>query len=130
LEIISAKIFKDPIFILINTLFAILLVYAFFNQENENIGSLLIFGGVAYIFGLGMYLGIYDKRSNYYCKNCRTTLRSALVNVQVGEFDNKPEKKEIIQSSAISKTHHVKELIMIIGSIGSVLGIFLIFYVQ
>jgi len=130
LEIVTSKIIKDPIFILINTLFAMLMVYAFFNQENENVSLLFMFGVVMYVFGLAMYLGVADRRSNYYCKKCRTTLRTALVDVEIGQFDTKPEKKEIIQSSIVPKTHHVKELIMIIGSAGSVLGVFLIFFFQ
>jgi len=94
LEIVPAKIFKDPIFILINTLFGMLIVFVYFNQEIENIGSLFVGGMVMYVFGLAMYLGVADRRSNYYCKKCRTTLRVALVDVEIGQFDTKPEKKE------------------------------------
>jgi len=130
LEMVPPKIVKDPIFILINTLFAMLIVYAFFNQEIESIGTVVIFGVGMYAVFLGIYLGAFDRRSNYYCKNCKTSLRSLLIDVQIGEYDNKPEKKEIIQSSIIPKTHHAKELIMLIGSIGSVLSIFFIFYFQ
>ena len=130
LEIVPVKIVKDPIFLLINTLFGMLIVFAFFNQEIENIGGLFAGGVFMYVFGLAMYLGVSDRRSNYYCKNCRTTIRTALVDAQIGEYVVKPEKKETIQSPVILKTHHAKELIMILGSAGSILSIFLIFFFQ
>ena len=65
---------------------------------------------------MAMYLGIVDRRSSYYCKNCRTTLKSILVNVGVGEYDKMPEKNEIIQSKTIPKSHTLKDIVMIVPS--------------
>jgi len=122
MEIIPSKIVKDPIFILINTLFALLLVYSYFNQDQgDSVGYLLFFGVFIYVFGLAMYLGVMDRRPNYFCKNCRTTLKSIITKVKIGEFENRPVKKQNIQSPRIKKSHHIKEIIMIIGSIGSVI---------
>jgi len=121
LEVVPMKIIKDPVFILMNTLLALVLVYAFFNKDENSSGAIAIFAGVTYIFGLVFYLIAVDKRSNYYCKNCRTMLRSVITNVEVGEYESKPENKQIIQSS-IPKTHPAKDIIMIVGSVGSVVS--------
>ena len=126
LEMITPKIIRDPIFILINTLFALLAVYVFFNKDDDNIGMLFMFGVFLYAMGLGIFLGATDRRSLYYCKNCRTTFRTPLTKVTVGEYETKPEKKEIIQSMVVPKTHRAKEIIVILGSIGSVAGLIFI----
>lgn len=127
LEIVSAKIFRDPIFILINTLFAMLVVWSAFNREYGSSENLLVMGVFFYIIGLAAYISAMDRRSVYNCKNCRTIVKNPLTDVEIGKFDQKPVKKEVIQNPLIPKTHHVKEIIMIVGSIGSIAGLVLFF---
>lgn len=126
LEVIPAKIVKDPVFILMNTLLAIVVIYSYFNKDESSTGLLMIFFGMIYVVGMGLYLVERDKKPNYYCKNCRTVLKNVLTNVEIGEYENKPEKKEIIQSS-IPKSHQLRDIIMIAGSVGSVISVIVIF---
>lgn len=108
-----------------NTLLAIIAVYSYFNKDESSTAMLMIFGGMAYVFGMVIYLGDRDKKPNYYCKNCKTMLKKIVTDVTVGEYETKPENKEIIQSS-IPKSHHLKEVIMIAGAIGSVISFIVI----
>ena len=108
-----------------NTLLALAMVYAFFNKEETSSGLIALFAAFMYMFAMGLYLAAVDKRSSYYCKNCRTMLKTVLTNVEVGEYENKPESKQIIQS-LVPKPHPIRDIVMIVGSVGSVISVVVI----
>ncbi len=125
LEVSSRKITNDSIFIIINTLFALLIVNGLLNTTFEYSLVSIIIGAIVYIIGMSTYLYYVDRKTRYYCKNCKTVLNAILTDVVVGEYEQKPEVKEIIQGTQ-SKKSHLKEIIMILGSLGSVISVIII----
>lgn len=52
-----------------------------------------------------------DRKTRYYCKNCKTVLNTILTDIVVGEYEQKPEVKEMIQGTQFKKSH-LKEIII------------------
>ena len=50
LKTIPASIFKDPIFVLIHTLLALVLVYSYFGVESESSSITLALTGIVFLF--------------------------------------------------------------------------------
>ena len=115
----------DPVFILINSLFSMLIINGIFNKEFEYIPQSIGVGTALYIFGLYVYLYFVDKNTRYYCKNCKSVVSEVLTDITVGEYAQKPELKRVSQEP-IPPKRYLKETIMILGAIGSVASIIVI----
>ena len=120
-----SRIFTDPIFVLIHTLLALVLVYLYFNIESGPFGaSFALIGIMLYLMALFAFLMSRDRSSKHYCRDCNTVTR--IINkVDVAEYETVPEKKKVIQKKE-PRLRHLKEIIMIFGSVGSVASLVLI----
>ena len=125
LKTISASIFKDPIFALIHTLLALVLVYSYFGVESESSSiALALIGIVSYPIVLISFLMNRDGRPQHHCKDCRTVIRTA-TDVDVAEYETMPERKKTVQRQG-PKRRYLREIIMVSGSVGSVISLILI----
>ena len=125
LKIIPASIFKDPIFVLIHTLLALVLVYSYFGVESESSSTALaLIGIVFYPIVLISFLMNRDGRPQHYCKDCRTVI-GTVTDVAVAEYETMPERKKTVQRQG-PKRRYLREIIMVSGSVGSVISLILI----
>ena len=125
LRTMPSRISTDPVFVLIHTLFALMLVYLYFNVESGPFGaSFALIGVMLYLIVLSAFLMSRNKSSKHYCKDCSTVAR-IINDVVVAEYETVPEKKKVIQKKE-PKLRHLKEIIMIFGSVGSVASLVLI----
>ena len=126
MKIITARMFKDPVFILIHTLFALALVYSYFNEGLESFSSLPILAGMAYIVVLSMFLMFWNKNSDYYCNDCKT-MTVIVTNIEIAEYEAMPKRKmNSREQEPKQRRKKMFETLMIFGSVASVVG--LIFY--
>ena len=124
LKTIQDKIFREPIFVTVHTLFALLVVYWYFVPDPASFSGLGMLSVFFYVISLAYFFMFWNKNSNYFCKDCGT-LTEAETNVEVAEYDTVPKKNDITQRKGL-KQRHLKEVIMIAGSIGSVAGFILV----
>ena len=125
LKTIPASIFKDPIFVLIHTLLALVLVYSYFGVESESSSiTLALTGIVFYSIVLIFFLMNRDGRPQHHCKDCRTVIRT-VTDVDVAEYETMPERKRTVQRQG-PKRRYLREIIMVSGSVGSVISLILI----
>ena len=125
LKTIQVKIFKDPIFVLIHTLLALLAVYLYFKVNSESLGvSLAMFGIIFYVFALIIFLMYWDRSPEYFCKDCGTLTR-IVTDVNIAEYEAMPERKKIVQRQE-PKQRHLKEVVTITGSVGSVVSLIIV----
>ena len=125
LKTIPASIFKDPIFVLIHTLLALVLVYSYFGVESESSGTTLALTGIVfYSIVLIFFLMNRDGRPQHHCKDCRTVIRT-VTDVDVAEYETMPERKRTAQRQG-PKRRYLREIITISGSVGSVISLILI----
>ena len=117
--------FKDPIFVLIHTLLALVLVYSYFGVESVPFdANLALTGVVFYPIVLIFFLMNRDGRPQHYCKDCRTVTRT-VTDVNIAEYETAPERKKTVQRQG-PKRWHLREIIMVSGSVGSVISLVLI----
>ena len=126
LKTIPASLFKNPIFVLIHTLLALALVYFYFRIESGSFETdFIIFGIFFYSTALIFFLMHWDKRPQYHCKDC-ITVTKIVTDVDVAEYKTVPERKKAVQRQGPTAQRHLRDIIMISGSVGSVVGLILV----
>ncbi|MBI1664055.1 MAG: hypothetical protein IS860_11365 [Nitrosopumilus sp.] len=94
-------------------------------MEYNDTSPSIVFGSILYITGMCIYLRYVDRKTRYYCKNCKSILHSVLDDVKIGEYEQKPKHKEVIAGTQ-SRKSHLKEIVMVLGAIGSVVSVIII----
>ena len=67
----------------------------------------------------------WDRRQQYHCKDC-ITVAKIVTDVDVAEYKTVPERKKAVQRQGPTAQRHLREIITISGSVGSVVCLVLV----